>query len=174
MQPPSLTPPVPATRAVPTDPGAASDTAFGAVTGPTRQRLAELLVSAAVELAEAPTTPPPWRLIGVSVTQGRIHLAPYRRWLPASSDLAVAVSFEGVCWLGDASDEPPMGRHVHRTRTQFDPRSRVMLDRSVRLWLAVSDVSRFDVIPVPAERGLFLVPVDDFDRRWKDHSDVAG
>jgi len=53
--------------------------------------------------------------------------------------------------------------------TWVDGRGRVLLDRRLRSWLAVEDPMDFDVVVVPdvGDAGLWVVPVEEFERRWK-------
>jgi len=56
-----------------------------------------------------------------------------------------------------------------RAETWVDGRGRVLLDRRLRSWLAVEDPMDFDVVVVPdvGDAGLWVVPVEEFERRWK-------
>jgi hypothetical protein len=139
------------------------------LTDDSRERLARLLASAAAELAEVPAGPSAWALLAVPVTVGRLHLARHQRHVSPREgrDVAVAVGFDGACWLGASGDEsPPLGPLVHRTLATLDSRGRLHLDRRVRLWLAPPDPDAFGVLVLPAPAGLYVVPVDGFDRRW--------
>jgi hypothetical protein len=134
-----------------------------------RRRLAELLVSAAAELSEVPPPPSPWRLLGVPARRGRLHLGPHRelvRSAGAPGEVIVLVTFGGVCWLGtEVAEAPELAGLVHSTRTTLDARGRVQLDRRVRTWLAVPDRDDFDVLFIPAEQGLIVVPLHNVDVR---------
>lgn len=133
----------------------------------TGTRLAELLVSAATELAEAPRA----RLapMGIPVRDGRLCLGRLREELPGHGPLEVVAGFSTACWIGPTETRAPdLGRLTYRSRTGIDRRGRVMLDHRIRVWLAVEDANRFEVIVFPAERGGVLVmPVEDFPSRWE-------
>ena len=132
-------------------------------------RLAELLVSAAERLA-APT-PPSVVLapMGVPVRSGRLHLGRLRSLVAADVPLTVAAGFGTACWVGETGAVTPnLGRLGYRTTTVVDGRSRIVLDRRVRTWLAVEDERAFDAVTIPApDGGILVVPVEDFARRWE-------
>lgn len=79
-----------------------------------------------------------------------------------------AVGFGLACWLGpDAGAAPPLGRLWHRGGLGVDGRGRVRLDRRVRAYLDVGRPERFEVVPVPFQGGVLLVPVEGFHARWE-------
>ena len=131
-------------------------------------QVAELLVSAAAEFADqrAPAQLAP---IGLPVRRGRVALGRVRAALGPGACPAVDVvaGFATAVWLGRPGTDPPaLGRLSWRSQSPLDARGRVVLDRRTRLYLAVGDPAAFDVVPLAARCGaLFLVPVEDFDRR---------
>lgn len=133
----------------------------------TGARLAELLMSAAAELSEAP------RLdlapMGIPVRDGRLALGRLREIVPRGETLEVLAGFATACWIGPpGSRAPDLGRLAYRSRTGIDRRGRVMVDYRARAWLAVADANRFEVVAFAAETGGILVmPVEDFARRWE-------
>jgi hypothetical protein len=130
-------------------------------------RLAELLMSAAAELAEAPRTD--LAPMGIPVRDGRLSLGGLREVLPTDETLEVVAGFATACWIGPpGSRAPDLGRLTYRSRTGIDRRGRVMLDYRARTWLAVADANRFEVVAFPAqEGGIVVMPVEDFARRWE-------
>jgi hypothetical protein len=137
--------------------------------------LAELLVSAAELLATAPAgAAATLRPVGTPVRRGRLALGRYRGLVAADARAArvqVAACFAGACWLGPVSvPSPDLGRLAYRSETPLDGRGRLVLDRRARGWLAVPDPDRFDVLLVPGMPGLWVVPLDDLDRRWEEVS----
>src|SRR5262245_3020379 len=114
-------------------------------------RFAELLVSAAATITEAPA-PEIVALVpvGVPVLHGRLHLARIRHWLPVDGRVAVVAGFGTAAWLGSPDDQPPdLGRHVYRSTAVVDGRGRVILDRRSRAWLAVADIVSFQAVTMP-------------------------
>jgi hypothetical protein len=131
-------------------------------------RLAELLVSAASQLAESGGTRAGLTPTGIPICRGRLHLGRLRSLLRPGETVAVVAGFATAVWLGSRSASPPnLGRLAYRSETRVDDRGRVVLDLRVRAWLGIEDPMRFEVVAVPAARaGLMLVPIDDFARRW--------
>jgi hypothetical protein len=133
----------------------------------TGARLAELLMSAAAEVTEAPRTD--LAPMGIPVRDGRLSLGRLREVLPRDETLEVVAGFATACWIGPpGTPTPDLGRLTYRSRTGIDRRGRVMLDYRARTWLSVVDANRFEVVAFPAEAGGILVmPVEDFARRWE-------
>lgn len=106
---------------------------------------------------------------GMPVRQGRLHLGRVRRWLPADGEVVVLAGFGTACWLGSLEVAPPdLGRHVHRSLATVDARTRVVLGRRTRAWLAVTDPAAFEAVTLPWGwdcEGLLVVPVEDYARR---------
>ncbi|MGI8792483.1 MAG: hypothetical protein ACR2H3_04810 [Acidimicrobiales bacterium] len=128
--------------------------------------LAELLMNAAAELADAPRT----ELVPIGIpVRGGLTLGRLRELLCRDETLEVVAGFAAGCWIGPAGVRAPdLGRLTYRSRTGLDRRGRVMLDHRARTWLAVEDPNRFEVVAFPAEAGGILVmPVEDFARRWE-------
>jgi hypothetical protein len=134
---------------------------------PSGARLAELLMSAAAELAETPRTE--LAPMGIPVRDGRLSLGRLREVLPVGERLEVVAGFSTACWIGPAETRAPdLGRLTYRSRTRVDRRGRAMLDYRARTWLAVPDANRFEVVAFPApEGGIVVMPVEDFARRWE-------
>jgi len=131
--------------------------------------LARLLVSAAGQLADPSDSRVPVP-VGVPVREGRLALGRLRPLVQVRAGDAVAcsVGFELACWLGsDPSAAPRLGRLWHQERLAVDGRGRVRLGRRVRAYLAVDDPAAFEVVPVPVDGGVLLVPVEGFERRWE-------
>jgi hypothetical protein len=131
--------------------------------------LAELLMSAASQLADAGPTGAALAPAGVPVRGGRLHLGRLRPLLDPTQPVAVVAGFSTACWLGPREANPPdLGRLAYRSETTVDARGRVVLDLRVRAWLGVADAKAFDVVAVPAPAGgLLVVPIEDFARRWE-------
>jgi hypothetical protein len=131
--------------------------------------LAELLVSAAAQLAHPDRSRSVLAPAGVPVRRGRLHLGRLRGVLDAGGPVTVVAGFSTGCWLGPRGAGPPdLGKLVYRSETSIDARGRVVLDLRVRAWLGVTDPAAFDVVTVPApEAGLLVVPVEEFARRWE-------
>ncbi len=129
-------------------------------------RLAELLVSAAAELTDAPRAD--LAPTGIPVRDGRVTLGRLRELLPRHESLEVVAGFAAACWVGSPGDRAPeLGRLNYRGRSGIDRRGRVLLDHRARTWLNVEDPNRFDVVAfAPAAGGILIVPVEDFARRW--------
>lgn len=130
-------------------------------------RVAELLVSAAAELSGAAPTPAQLAPMGVPVRRGRMYIGRFRDRLQAEALTAVA-GFATAIWLGPVSGVPTFGGLSYRAAVSVDARGRAHLDRRVRSWLAVGDPHAFDVVVVPDadDVGVWVVPVEDFARRW--------
>jgi hypothetical protein len=130
-------------------------------------RLAELLMSAAAELTEAPR--PELAPMGIPMRDGRLTLGRLRELLPRDESLEVVAGFATACWIGlPGAHAPDLGRLTYRSRTGIDRRGRVMLDYRVRTRLSVADPNRFEVVAFPAEMGgILVVPVEDFARRFE-------
>lgn len=130
-------------------------------------RLAELLVSAAAELAETPRTE--LAPTGIPVRDGRLSLGRLRELLPRDDALEVVAGFAVACWVGPPGVRAPdLGRLAYRSRTRLDRRGRVLLDYRARTWLAVAEPNRFEVVAFPVEAGgIVVMPVEDFARRWE-------
>lgn len=133
---------------------------------PPADELARLLMSAALELSAAPER----RLapLGLPVVAGRFHLGRLRPLVQheGSAPVVVVVGFALACWLGpDAAAAPALGRLRHRTETHVDSRGRLRLHRRVRTYLDVADPAAFEVVPVPLDGGVLLVPLENFERR---------
>lgn len=128
--------------------------------------LAELLMSAAAELADAPR--PGLAPMGIPVRDGRLTLGRLRELLPRDEPLEVVAGFALACWIGPTGVRAPdLGRLTYRSRTGIDRRGRVLVDYRARTWLTVDDPNRFEVVAIPAdEGGLLVMPVEDFARRW--------
>jgi hypothetical protein len=133
----------------------------------TGARLAELLMSAAAELAEAPR--PDLTPTGIPVRDGRLTLGRLRELLARDETLEVVAGFATACWIGPpGAGAPDVGRLTYRSRTGIDQRGRVMLDYRVRARLSVADPNRFEVVAFPAQAGgILVVPVEDFARRFE-------
>jgi hypothetical protein len=133
------------------------------------ERLAELLVTAASQLASTTSTRSALTPMGIPIRRGRLHLGRLRDLLELGQPVAVTAGFGTAVWLGRPVAAPSdLGRLAYRTETRVDGRGRVVLDLRVRAWLAVQDPMFFDVVAVPAERdGLLIVPIEDFARRWE-------
>jgi hypothetical protein len=134
---------------------------------PTGAGLAELLMSAAAELTEAPRT----ELVpmGLPLRDGRLSVGRLRELLPRDETLELVAGFGLGCWIGALGVRAPdLGRLTYRGRTAVDRRGRVPLDYRARTWLAVTDPNRFEVVAFPAEAGgILIMPVEDFARRWE-------
>ena len=129
--------------------------------------LLELLVSAAASLGEPSPGGPVLVPAGVPISDGRFSVGRLSRWLP-DGELSVVTGFATACWLGSPTDPPPpLGRHVYRSFSTVSARSRLRIDHRSRAWLAVTDASFFDAVPIPwtDPLGLLLVPVEDYARR---------
>lgn len=133
-----------------------------------RSQLAELLVSAATELAASIPSTPTLTLPGAPVRSGRLSLGRLRRFVPTGT-ATVVVGFGTAAWVGDpAESSPDLGRLSYRGEVTVDPRGRVVLDRRARAWLGVEDPSRFDAVALAAgEGGVLVVPVEGFARRFE-------
>ena len=123
-------------------------------------------MTAAFELA-APR-PEPLIPAGQPVLDGRLTLGRLiDRFAGHEGTLAVAAGFGTVGWIGAVGAEPPdLGRLAWHGRARVDLRDRLMLERRVRVYLAVADVARFNVVLIPIdEGGLLVVPVEGFATR---------
>jgi hypothetical protein len=73
--------------------------------------------------------------------------------------------------LGSPEAQPPdLGRQVYRLVARVDDRARVVLDRRVRAWLAVSDAGSFQAVTLPLGwtcEGLLVVPPEGHPRRFE-------
>lgn len=144
-----------------------------AASPPDAARLAEVLMSAATELAGATeptaTLTPAHALVpsGVPVYAGRLHLGRLRHRVGGHGPVSVRCGFANACWLGTA-DQPgvDLGRLTYWDEAAVDGRGRAVLSRQVRAWLAVADPAAFEaaVMAVPAG-GLLVVPLEDVTRR---------
>jgi hypothetical protein len=132
-------------------------------------QLAELLMSAAAQLAEPGSTRAALAPAGIPIRRGRLHLGRLRAMVNGAEPVAVLAGFSTACWLGPRHGTAPnLGRLAFRSEARVDARGRVVLDLRVRAWLGVADANAFDVVAVPAvEGGLLVVPVEDFARRWE-------
>jgi hypothetical protein len=88
--------------------------------------------------------------------------------LPLGGLVAVVAGFGTVCWLGGSDGSvPDLGCLAYRGVTRVDRRGRVVLDRRVGAWLGVPAPEVFEALIVPAAGGgVWVVPVDDFARRF--------
>lgn len=107
--------------------------------------------------------------MGIPVRDGRVALGRLHDTLPRDETLEVVTGFAVASWIGPAGARPPdLGRLKYRSRTGIDRRGRVMLDYRARAWLTVEDSNRFEVVAFPEPAGgIFIVPVEDFARRWE-------
>ena len=132
-------------------------------------RLAELLVSAAGHLSGECSSAAQLTPLGVPVRRGRLHLGRLHRRLARHEPVTAVAGFATAVWLGPARAAPSWSGLAFRAETWVDGRGRVLLDRRLRSWLAVEDPMDFDVVVVPdvGDAGLWVVPVEEFARRWK-------
>jgi hypothetical protein len=97
--------------------------------------------------------------------------------VPHTTETAGAVlvaGFRTVAWLGPAGAAvPDLGVLAHRAEPEVDRAGRVTIDRLACAYLAVADSRSFSVVLVPAPAGgLFVVPVEDFGRRFGEVADA--
>jgi Enoyl-(Acyl carrier protein) reductase len=101
------------------------------------QQLAELLMIAAIQLADPDPSGGALVPIGVPVRRGRLYLGRLRTLLDTTGQLTLGVGFATACWIGPpGATMPELGQLRYATNIEIEPRGRIVLDRRVRSWLA--------------------------------------